>query len=160
VLFRGNSLEHEFVYRGQKAVELAHASHWQTQIYIQEHREPILALLRVRISHSLQRLALVTRDSPPLPSQWTPPPVVAVQTTGEDVEIAQVVTPPPRRTGRWRRPCRRSRRGRCPRRLVRCPLIALFGFLALAWLRTLRLVQKRLSLNGLGPVTTSEEIQL
>ena len=65
-------------------------------------------------------------------------PVMAVQPSGEEVQIAQVVTWRPRWKSRRtpRRPC-------LPATGSSLPLVALFGMLALAGALTLSLIQKR-----------------
>ncbi len=71
-------------------------------------------------------------------------PVKAIQPTGEEVEIAQVVTPPPATELAQAEPHRRlHRRAALPATGSSLPLVALFGMLALAGGLTLSLIQKR-----------------
>ena len=64
-------------------------------------------------------------------------PVMAVQPTGEEVEIAQVVTPPPAVL------VAQNDAPALPATGSSLPLVALFGMLALAGALTLGLLQKR-----------------
>ena len=80
------------------------------------------------------------RSGEPVVVQLKQAPVLAVQPTGEDVEIAQVVTAAARRSaGSDDSPDRR----RCRKQPVRMPLIGLFGLLALGAAFTLKFVRAR-----------------
>jgi hypothetical protein len=70
-------------------------------------------------------------------------PVVAVQPTGEEVELAQVVTPPPAEpVVEKAEPVQVA--AALPKTASAFPLIALFGMLAFAGALTLRTMQKRM----------------
>ena len=64
-------------------------------------------------------------------------PVMAIQPTGEEVQIAQVVTPPPALLAQ-NEPVRQL-----PATGSSLPLVALFGMLALAGAVSLSLIQRR-----------------
>jgi LPXTG-motif cell wall-anchored protein len=65
-------------------------------------------------------------------------PVMAVKPTGEDVELAEVVTPPPAEVA----PVEVAA-AELPKTASELPLVALLGLLALGGALTLRLMQKR-----------------
>ena len=68
-------------------------------------------------------------------------PIIAVKPTGEEVELAEVITPPPAQEpiAAKAEPAAAT----LPQTASSLPLIALFGFLALGGVWTLQLVQKR-----------------
>jgi hypothetical protein len=70
-------------------------------------------------------------------------PVMAIRPTGEEVELAQVVTPPPAQelAAEETEPTQLAKA--LPPTASSLPLIALFGLLALGGAWTLRLLQKR-----------------
>jgi hypothetical protein len=85
---------------------------------------------------------ILTVDEPEV-AQLKQAPVVAVQPTGEDVELAQVVTPPPAPEPIVAQAEPAQPAATLPATASSLPLIALFGFLALGLAWTLRLAQKR-----------------
>jgi LPXTG-motif cell wall-anchored protein len=70
-------------------------------------------------------------------------PVMAIQPTGEEVEVAQVVTPPPAPAAMQAEPVQVAEAQQLPKTGSELPLIELLGLLALGGAWTLRLVQKR-----------------
>ena len=64
-------------------------------------------------------------------------PILAIKPTGEEVQIAEVVTPPPVEMAM-------ATRTTLPHTASQFPLIALFGLLALGGALTIRVVEKRL----------------
>jgi hypothetical protein len=111
----------EFVYPRAKAVELAKTAN-----------APVLATT-VDLPLEVEK-PILTVDEPEVVA-LKQAPVIAVKPTGEDVELAQVVTPPPAQEV--------VAAPALPATASSLPLIALFGFLALGLAWTLRLVQKR-----------------
>ena len=70
-------------------------------------------------------------------------PVTAVRPSGEEVEIAQVVTPPPAAEVAQAAPAPTPAAEKLPTTASPLPLIALLGLLALGAALTLRVVEKR-----------------
>ena len=85
---------------------------------------------------------ILTVDEPEV-AQLKQAPVMAVKPTGEEVELAQVVTPPPAPEPIVAQAEPEQPAATLPATASSLPLIALFGFLALGLAWTLRLVQKR-----------------
>ncbi len=122
--YPGRNWGEEFVYPKAKAVELA-----------KETNTPVLftpAEIPVEVAEPIK-----TADEP-LVVQLKQAPVMAIKPTGEEVELAQVVTPPPAEPVE-------VAAAQLPKTGSELPLIELLGLLTLCGGFTLRLVQKRLS---------------
>jgi hypothetical protein len=120
----------EFVYPRAKAVELAKTAN-----------APVLA---TTVDLPLEVEKPILTVSEPEVVALKQAPVIAVKPTGEEVEVAQVVTPPPTPEAvvAQAEPAQPAA-ATLPATASSLPLIALFGFLALGLAWTLRLVQKR-----------------
>jgi hypothetical protein len=121
--FPGKNWGDQFVYPKARALQLA-----------KETNTPILftaAEIPVEVAEPIK-----TADEPAV-VQLKQAPVMAVQPTGETVELAQVVTPPPAAE-----PVQVAA-AQLPKTASAFPLIALLGLLMLGAAWTLRLVQKR-----------------
>ena len=129
--YPGKQFGDEFVYPRAKAVELAKTAN--------------TAVLATTADLPVEVEKPILTVSEPEVAQLQQAPVVAVQPTGEDVEIAQVVTPPPTQEPVVAQAEPTQPAATLPATASSLPLIALFGFLALGLAWTLRLVQKRLS---------------
>ncbi len=122
--YPGRNWGEEFVYPKAKAIELAKAAN-----------TPVLftpAEIPVEVAEPIK-----TADEPVV-VQLKQAPVMAIKPTGEEVELAQVVTPPPVEPVQ-------VAAAQLPKTGSELPLIELLGLLALCGGFTLRLVQKRLS---------------
>jgi len=115
----------EFVYPRAKAVALAQANN--------------TVVLATPVELPVEVDKPVVTVSEPEVAELKQAPVVAVEPTGETVEVAQAVTPPPAEEPVAAQPVPAT----LPATASSLPLIALFGFLALGLAWTLRLVQKR-----------------
>jgi len=126
--YPGRNWGEEFVYPRAKAVELAKTANTAvlatTADLPLEVEKPILTVNEPEVV-ALQQA-----------------PVIAIKPTGEEVEIAQVVTPPPTQEAVVAQ-AEPAPAATLPATASSLPLIALFGFLALGLAWTLRLVQKR-----------------
>ncbi len=118
----------EFVYPRAQAVALA-----------QVNNTPVLATA-ADVPVEVEK-PIVTVSEPEV-AQLKQAPVIAVKPTGEDVELAQAVTPPPATVAETTEPAQPAAQT-LPSTASSFPLIALFGLLALGLAWTLRLVQKR-----------------
>lgn len=121
--YPGHTWGEEFVYPKAKAVELAKATN-----------TPVLftpAEIPVEVAEPIK-----SADEPVV-VELKQAPVMAIKPTGEEVELAQVVTPPPAQE-----PTQMAA-NELPKTASPLPLIALLGFLALGGAWTLRLVQRR-----------------
>jgi hypothetical protein len=119
--YPGRTSGEEFVYPKSKAIEIA-----------QSTKTPVLftpAEIEVEVTEPIQPV-----DAPVI-AQLRQAPVMAVQPTGEPVELAQVVTPPP--SGEL------VASASLPATASSLPLIALFGFLALGGAFLIRSAEKR-----------------
>jgi len=122
--YPGKNWGDEFVYPRAKAVELAKIAN-----------TPVLATtvdLPVEVDKPI-----LTVDEPEVVA-LKQAPVIAVKPTGEDVEVAQVVTPLPTQELAAAEPA-----AALPATASSLPLMALFGFLVLGLAWTLRRMQKR-----------------
>ena len=115
--YPGKNFGDEFVYPKSKALELARVT-----------KAPVL-YTPTEIPAEVE--APITSPEEPLVVQLKQAPVVAVKPTGEDVEIAQVVTAPPTEVAANELPATASP----------MPLIGLFGLLALGGAFSLRLAR-------------------
>jgi len=122
--FPSRSFGEEFVYPKARAVELAKANN-TTVLYTE-------AEIPAEVAEPVK-----TADEPVV-AQLKAAPVMAVQPTGETVEAAQVVTPPPAQE-----PVLMAKA--LPKTASAFPLIALLGLLSLGGAWFLGLVQKRSS---------------
>jgi hypothetical protein len=127
--YPGRNWGEEFVYPKAKAVELAKLTN-----------TPVL-FLAVEIPAEVAE-PIKTADEPVV-VQLKQAPIMAIQPTGEEVELAQVVTPPPAQEQQADR-AELMAATTLPKTASELPLIALVGFLALGAAWTLRLVQKRI----------------
>jgi hypothetical protein len=137
--YPGRNWGEEFVYSKAKAVQLA-----------QETNTPVLFIDAAAIPVEVEG-PIVTADEPVV-VQMKQAPVLAIQPTGEQVELAQIVTPPPAQelVGDTSDPTEVAANtlpdtlpATLPATSSALPLIALLGFLALGGAWTLRLVQRR-----------------
>ena len=122
--YPGTNWGEEFVYPRAKAMELAKTAN-----------APVLftaAEIPAEVAEPIK-----TPDEPVV-AQLKQAPVMAIKPTGEEVELAQVVTPPPAEPVQ-------IAAAQLPKTGSELPLIELLGLLALCGGLTLRLVQKRLS---------------
>jgi hypothetical protein len=118
--YPGTIYGQEFVYPKSIAVELAKSSH--TAVLYAPDEIPVEVAEPVR-----------TADAPVV-AQLRQAPVMAVQPTGEQVQLAEVVTPPPPETAVAQK---------LPATASPLPLLALLGFLALGGAFVLRSAEKR-----------------
>jgi hypothetical protein len=128
--YPGRNWGEEFVYPKAKAVELAKATN--TPVLFTPLEIPLEVSLPIR-----------TADEPVV-VQLKQAPVLAIKPTGEEVELAQVVTPPPAETQIADADANPEGATKTlPTTASPLPLIALFGLLALGAAFTLRFVEKR-----------------
>jgi hypothetical protein len=120
--YPGKNWGDEFVYPKEKAVALAQANH------------TVVLATPAELPVEVEKPILTVDE--PVVAQLKQAPVVAIKPTGETVEVAQAVTPPPAAE-----PV--AAPATLPATASSLPLIALFGLLALGGSWTLRLVQKR-----------------
>src|ERR1700690_1024558 len=135
--YPGRNWGEEFVYPKAKAMELAKTAN-----------APVLftaAEIPVEVAEPIKSAELrgegpdpIKRGDEPVVVQLKQAPVMAIQPTGEEVALAQVVTPPPAEPVQ-------VAAVQLPKTGSELPLIELLGLLALCGGFTLRLVQKRLS---------------
>jgi len=122
--YPGRNWGEEFVYPRARAIELAKETNtpvlYTTADLPMEVTKPIMTVTEPEVVALIQA------------------PVMAIKPTGDDVELAQVVTPPPAQE-----PTMVA--AELPQTASPLPLIALFGLLALGGALGLRLVQKRVS---------------
>jgi hypothetical protein len=120
--YPGRTSGEEFVYPKAKAIEIA-----------QSTKTPVLFIateIPVEVTEPIQPV-----DAPVI-AQLRQAPVMAVQPTGEPVELAQVVTRPPAEE-------QLVASSSLPKTASSLPLIALFGLLALGGALVLRAAEKR-----------------
>jgi hypothetical protein len=122
----------EFVYPKSRAVEIAKATN-----------TPVLFLA---VDVPVEVAAPIVKADDPVVVQLKKTPIKAIQPTGEEVELAQVVTPPPAQklVANSTTPTQVAA-ATMPKTASPLPLIALLGLLALGGAWTLRLLQKRSS---------------
>ncbi len=119
--YPGKNFGDEFVYPKSKAIELAQVT-----------KSPVL-YTPVDIAPEVT-VAITSPDEPTVVA-LKQAPVLAVQPTGEDVDLAQVVTPPPTEA--------LAATNELPKTASPMPLIGLFGLLALGAAFSLKLVRSR-----------------
>ena len=120
--YPGRNWGEEFVYPKAKAVELA--------------KETKLPVLYTEVEIPLEVAQPIKTADEPVVVQLKQVPVKAIQPTGEEVELAQVVTPPPAQV-------EVAENRSLPKTASPLPLIALFGLVFLAGALTLRFAQRR-----------------
>ncbi len=123
--YPGKEWGEEFVYPKARAITLAKETH--------------TAVLSTSADITPEVTAAVKTPDEPVVVQLEQAPVKAVQPTGEEVEIAQAVTPVPPAVLAQNAPVAET----LPATASSLPLAALFGMLALAGALTLGLFQKR-----------------
>ena len=123
--YPGKEWGEEFVYPKARAITLAKETH--------------TAVLSTSADIAPEVTAAVKTPDEPVVVQLKQAPVMAVQPTGEEVEIAQEVTPVPPAVLAQNAPAAQT----LPATASSLPLLALFGMLALAGALTLGLLQKR-----------------
>jgi hypothetical protein len=123
--YPGKEWGEEFVYSKARAITLAKETH--------------TAVLSTSADIAPEVTAAVKTPNEPVVVQLEQAPVSAVQPTGEEVEIAQAVTPVPPAVLAQNVPVADT----LPATASSLPMIALFGMLALAGALTLGLLQKR-----------------
>jgi LPXTG-motif cell wall-anchored protein len=114
----------EFVYPKARAIILAKETHEAVHFTPAEITPEVTAPIKTR--------------EEPVVVELKKAPVMAIQPTGDEVEIAQVVTPPPAAEVAQAEPA-----PVLPVTGSSMPLVALFGLLALAGGLTISLIQKR-----------------
>jgi hypothetical protein len=122
--YPGRQWGEEFVYPKAKAIELAKSA--GTAVLFTPAEIPVEVAEPIKSADE------------PVVVQMKQAPVMAIKPTGEEVELAQVVTPPPAEPVQ-------VAAAQLPKTGSELPLIELLGLLALCGGFTLRLVQKRLS---------------
>jgi hypothetical protein len=125
--YPGRNWGEEFVYPKAKAVELAKATN-----------TPVLF---TPVEIPLEVAAPIKTADEPVVVQLKQAPVLAIKPTGEEVELAQVVTPPPAQTPVGANT--RDNDQRLPQTASPVPLIGLFGLLLLGGAITLRFFERR-----------------
>jgi LPXTG-motif cell wall-anchored protein len=123
--YPGREWGEEFVYPKSRALILAKETHTAV-LFTPAEIAPEVAV------------AIKTPDEPVV-VELAKAPVMAIQPTGEEVEIAQVVTPPPAE----QLVAQNDAPASLPATGSSLPLVALFGMLALAGALTLGFIQKR-----------------
>jgi len=113
--YPGHNFGDEFVYPKAKALELAKVAHFPV-LYTPVEIEPEVA-------------SPITSSEEPAVVQLKRAPVLAVKPTGEDAQIAEVVTAPPAETLTAENTATATE---LPKTASPLPLIGLFGLLALA----------------------------
>jgi len=126
--YPGNNIGEEFVYPRAKAMELAKTANTAVLFTAVE--------LPVEVAEPIQSV------DHPVVVQLKQAPVMAIKPTGEEVEVAQVVTPPPAPAAVQAEPVQVAE-AQLPKTGSELPLVELLGLLALGGAWTLRLVQKR-----------------
>jgi hypothetical protein len=127
--YPGMNSGEEFVYPKAKAIELAKVTN-----------TPVLAI-PAEIKLEVER-----PEEAQVVEQLKQVPVIAVKPTGEEVEIAEVVTPPPTETHEVEpvQVAQARTEPALPRTASPLPLMGLLGMLALGGAASLRFIQKRL----------------
>jgi len=118
--YPGNNFGQEFVYPKEKALELA--------------KETNQVVLYTPAAITPEVTAPITSPEEPVVAELKQAPVLAVSPAGEDVQIAQAVTPPPADVAEAQT---------LPKTASPLPLIGLFGLLALGAAFTLRFARAR-----------------
>jgi hypothetical protein len=119
--YPGMNSGEEFVYPKSKAMELAKTTN--TPVLFLTEEIPVEVATPIKAADE------------PVVVQLKRMPIMAIQPTGEEVQLAQVVTPPPADAPAMPQ--------KLPSTASTLPLIGLFGFLALGAALSLRVVRKR-----------------
>jgi hypothetical protein len=130
--YPGRNWGEEFVYPKSKAIEIAKATNQVVLFTPAEIEQEVTEPIR-------------SADAPPVVA-LKKAPVMAIKPSGEQVELAQVVTPPPAaELAQAAEPVQiaENRPETLPDTASPLPLIALFGFLSLGGAALLRFAQKR-----------------
>lgn len=117
--YPGKNWGDEFVYSKSKAVEIAKATH-KAVLFVPDE------VVAAEVAEPIQ-----TADAPVV-AQLRQAPIMAVQPTGEEVQLAQVITPPP--------PAELV--ASLPATASSLPLLALLGLVALGGAFVLRSIEK------------------
>jgi len=120
--YPGRNWGEEFVYPKAKAIELAKATN--TPVLFTEVDIPLEVAEPAKLAAA------------PIVEELTRAPIMAIKPTGEEVQLAQVITPPPAET-------QMAMAKELPRTASSTPLIALFGLLALGAALTLRVTSNK-----------------
>jgi len=123
--YPGRNWGEEFVYPKAKAIELAKATN--TPVLFAQVEIPLEVAEPVKLA------------DPAVVVELKRAPIMAIQPTGEEVQLAQVVTPPPAETEVAAAPERTL-----PATASNLPLVGLFGLMALGGAFVLRTFAKRL----------------
>jgi hypothetical protein len=123
--YPGKNFGDEFVYPKAKALELAKITN--------------TPVLYTPVEVTPEVTAPITSPDEPVVVQLKQAPILAVKPTGEDLEIAQVVTAPPAEA----LVANETPATELPKTASPMPLIGLFGLLALGAAFSLRLVRTR-----------------
>lgn len=123
--YPGRQWGEEFVYPKARAIVLAKETH--------------TAVLYTETEITPEVTVAIKTPNEPVVVELAKTPVKAIQPTGEEVQLAQVVTPPPAE----QLVAQNEPAPALPATGSSMPLVALFGMLALAGALTLGLVQKR-----------------
>jgi hypothetical protein len=129
--YPGRNWGEEFVYPKAKAIALAKAS-----------KTPVLF---ATIDIPLEVTEPIKLVDAPVVEELKRAPVMAIKPTGEEVQLAQVVTPPPAAEAQVvTAPAPRARETTLPATASQVPLILVFGLLSLGAAVAVRAVAKRL----------------
>ena len=120
--YPGRNWGEEFVYPKAQAVVIA--------------KQTNTAVLFTEIAIPLEVSQPITTADAPVVLELKRAPIKAIQATGEEIELAQVVTPPPTEVAM-------ATPQALPHTASQLPLTALFGLLALSGAFVLRLAEKR-----------------
>lgn len=123
--YPGRQWGEEFVYPKARAIALAKETH--------------TAVLYTEAEITPEVTVAIKTPNEPVVVELAKAPVKAIQPTGEEVQLAQVVTPPPAE----QLVAQNEPAPALPATGSSMPLVALFGMLALAGALTLGLIQKR-----------------
>jgi hypothetical protein len=127
--YPGKNWGEEFVYPKTKAVALAKAAN-----------APVLF---TPAEIPLEAVEIIRSPSDPLAMELRRAPIMAILPTGEEVQFAQVVTPPPAETQVATAPDRTLPQTTLPATASTLPLITLLGMMALGGAVIVRTVAKR-----------------
>jgi hypothetical protein len=124
--YPGRNWGEEFVYPKAKALELA--------------KETNTVVLYTAVDIPLEVAAPITSVQEPVVVELKQAPVMAIKPTGQEVELAEVVTPPPAQAEVAEVEVAQQT---LPKTASPLPLIGLFGLLALGGALTLRFARQR-----------------
>jgi hypothetical protein len=127
--YPGRTSGEEFVYAKAKAMELA-----------KDTNTPVLF---TAVEIPVEIAEPIKSADAPVVVELKRAPIMAIKPTGEEVQLAEVVTPPPVQTEVAAAPAAPAAEKTLPSTASTLPLIALLGILALGGALTLRVFQKR-----------------